>query len=574
MAFGIGGKSESLTVILKGKDQFSKVFAGAGTQLGGLSGVLKKVGIAAGVAAAAIGAMAIGIGVKAVKSAAVFEKAMGNVATLVDTSTESMAKMKDEILEMSTKMPVATEDLTAALYQVRSAGINAADAMSVLESSAKLAVAGLGTTEEATNLLTSAFNVFAKQGLTSAQMANVLFKTVKAGKTTVAELAAGFGRVAPIAGELNVRLEELQAATAALTTTGQSAAEAQTGIRTALVSLLKPTKDMDVLFSELGVTSGRELLDTSEGLIDAFYKLKEAAEKTAGPKGSDTALARAFGSVEALNSVLALTSGEVGETFLDTLADMESGSDDLTTAFNKQKETVDATWNLIKNQLNKAFIELGYELLPVVKDILNNDILPAFKGLEDWVKENKDEINNFFKGMVENVGTVADHLKDVVGYLGFIARHPLAAIFPMLIPDYMKIEKDLEKDLEEIEKERIKAYQESHRREIAPGLYEVPSEEEAIEAIKDILEQGERGKRVPIQMYQGQAGLDMDVTKPTAFLAGERGRERVTITPEGKGGNNFNFDFSGAFIGDIESFKKQIISLINRESELKTLGGV
>lgn len=47
-----------------------------------------------------------------------------------------------------------------------------------------------------------------------------------------------------------------------------------------------------------------------------------------------------------------------------------------------------------------------------------------------------------------------------------------------------------------------------------------------------------------------------------------------TIVPAGGGiGNIFNFNFEGAFIGDREAFKKQIIDIINRESELRYLGG-
>ena len=49
-----------------------------------------------------------------------------------------------------------------------------------------------------------------------------------------------------------------------------------------------------------------------------------------------------------------------------------------------------------------------------------------------------------------------------------------------------------------------------------------------------------------------------------------------TITPPGKsgGGNVFNFNFTGAFIGDKNSFVDEIKKSINRESELKSLGGL
>ena len=55
-----------------------------------------------------------------------FEDKMGNVATLIDTSTESIDAMGDSILRMATdeKIPVGINDMASGLYQVRSAGID------------------------------------------------------------------------------------------------------------------------------------------------------------------------------------------------------------------------------------------------------------------------------------------------------------------------------------------------------------------------------------------------------------------------------------------------------------------
>ena len=47
-----------------------------------------------------------------------------------------------------------------------------------------------------------------------------------------------------------------------------------------------------------------------------------------------------------------------------------------------------------------------------------------------------------------------------------------------------------------------------------------------------------------------------------------------TVIPVGKEiGNTFNFDFSNAFIGDIEKFQREIIDTINRAAELKSVAG-
>lgn len=89
-----------------------------------------------------------------------FEKSMSNIATLVDTSSESMADMSNEVLDISKVTPVALNELTEGLYNVRSAGIDAASSIEVLHKSSKLAVAGLGTTGEAVDIVTSSINAF------------------------------------------------------------------------------------------------------------------------------------------------------------------------------------------------------------------------------------------------------------------------------------------------------------------------------------------------------------------------------------------------------------------------------
>ena len=143
--------------------------------------------------------------------------------------------------------------MTASLYQVRSAGIDAGDAMAVLESSAKLGVAGLGTTEEATNLLTTAFNNFADDAHNADAIANLLFKTVKAGKTTVAELTQAFGDLAPIAKAAGVSLEEVLASTAALTTTGLKTSVAQNKLKALFDEMTRSEGKLAKATEELGI---------------------------------------------------------------------------------------------------------------------------------------------------------------------------------------------------------------------------------------------------------------------------------------------------------------------------------
>jgi TP901 family phage tail tape measure protein len=164
---------------------------------------------------------------------------MSNVATLIDTNVESMDKMGGEILKMASVLPAPIEELTASLYDIRSAGVSADNAMKVLEASGRLAASGLATTSESTNMMTSAINAFKNEGLEAAEISDILFKTVKFGKTNISQLAQAFGATAPIVQSAGVRLADFSAATAALTTVGTPAAQAQNQIRASIIALQK-----------------------------------------------------------------------------------------------------------------------------------------------------------------------------------------------------------------------------------------------------------------------------------------------------------------------------------------------
>jgi len=63
-----------------------------------------------------------------------------------------------------------------------------------------------------------------------------VFRTVKAGKTTISELAQGFGAVVPVVAQSKIKLDEYLASVAALTTSGLPASQAQTQIRAAIAA--------------------------------------------------------------------------------------------------------------------------------------------------------------------------------------------------------------------------------------------------------------------------------------------------------------------------------------------------
>lgn len=318
-----------------------------------------------------------------------FEEKMSNVATLIDTSVESIEDMGDKVLDLSKKLPVPIEELTSSLYDVRSAGIAADKQFEVLEASAMLSVAGLSSVEEATNLTTSAMNAFAKEGKSANEINNILFKTVKFGKTTVAELSQAFGSVAPIIESSGTSLADFSAATAALTTLGTPASQAQNQLKASIVALQKPSAEMQKVFGKLGVTTDKELIQKFGGLVGGFDAVNGAIEEMGLNAG------KTWRSTEALGAVTSLT-GATNEAYLTTLEAMSNGVDDLGVAYDKQSKTGKAQMQIAKNNMQALAITLGQTLIPMITSLVEA-VSPIITKFSDWAKNNKKTVATIMK---------------------------------------------------------------------------------------------------------------------------------------------------------------------------------
>ncbi len=347
-----------------------------------IRGNLEKIGSSArtvgATLTASVTAPIVGTGIAAVKASEKWQTSMSNIGTLIGGNKKQIAEYSKGITQMMKNTPVSGADLGAAAYQTVSAGITkSSDALNVLKQSAKLGIAGLGSTRDSVNIVTSAINAFKMNTSKAGYVANIFFKTVRAGKTTVAELAQGFGSVAPFAATAGVQFDAINAATAALTTTGLSTSESQNSLRQVISSLLKPTKEATTIFKKLGVDGIQQLIKKTGGLVPALKAMREET------KGNATQYARAMGSVQGLGAALSLT-GAQNNTYTKTLEEMRNGTNAVNNAYKNQSNTLKAQTQLLQNSFNVALRSLGKTLLPMVTGAIKNYLIPALKSMASW----------------------------------------------------------------------------------------------------------------------------------------------------------------------------------------------
>ena len=376
----------------------------------------KVVAGAAVAAATAVGTM----GVAAVKAAAEYETQLANVSTLL-TGTEAeiaarTAEIGNEILDVSNRTGVATENLTDGMYQVISAFGDSADAAKILETAAKSAAAGNATTTDSVNLLSAVTKGYGDTSAEAVQKAaDLSFATVRLGQTSFPELAASMGKVIPLASTLGVEQEQLFGAMATLTGVTGSTAEVVTQLKATMQGFLSPSKNMTAALESLGYESGQALLE-SEGLQGALEALKGAVNN------DELAFAGLFSSVEAQTAVLAMA-GNQSENLASKTAEMYEAVGAANAAFEKQTDTLAYDIQMIKNLGANFLTQLGTNILPYVRelaeaalplvttaleragDYVTGTIIPAAKTAVGRVKENKDMILTLAKAAGVAVAT-------------------------------------------------------------------------------------------------------------------------------------------------------------------------
>lgn len=293
-----------------------------------------------------------------------FETGMAKVSTIADESQVSIEDLGNAIRIMSDQTGKSTGELSEALYQTISAGVETGNAINVLGVATKVAIGGFTDTTTAIDGMTSMLNAYGLSAEKAIDISDQMFITQKFGKTSIDQLAQSLGQVAPLAYQAGLSTEELFGSVAALTRQGIQTSQAMTGIKAALSNIVKPSQQASELAEELGLKFSASALQ-SKGW-ERF--LEDVQRKT---KGNTEQMSILFGSVEALNSVLALTSTQGSKQFKQAMQEVQNATGATEEAFGKMADTTSYSWQQTMQRIKNSAEKAGQNLLPLVEGILN-----------------------------------------------------------------------------------------------------------------------------------------------------------------------------------------------------------
>lgn len=365
----------------------SNSLAGIDKQGQELTNTLKNIGKAA--AAAFSIAKIVEFSTASVQAANQFNKGMKEVFTLLPgISQQSMSAMTNDVKEFSKEMGTLTSETVPALYQALSAGVSQDSVFDFLETANKAAVGGVTSLETAVDGLSSVVNAYGEDTVSASKASDLMFTTVKLGKTTFEELSSSLYNVVPTAVGAGVAFEDVSAALAAMTAQGIPTSVATTQLRQAIVELSKSGTETDKTFREIAGKGFTEFIAEGNNIQQAFQLLEQHAADT------NVGVNDLFGSVEAGNAVLSLT-GQGTEKFTQAMNEMREAIGATDAAFKTMEEDPGRKWDRIVAAAEVAQINIG--------NVLIDKLLPVM----EWVQDNIDEI-------AEGAETAFDVIGDAV----------------------------------------------------------------------------------------------------------------------------------------------------------------
>jgi len=308
-----------------------------------------------------------GAAFKATQSALQFNTAMREVSTLLPAGSREVQKIADATLALATQFGTMPTDQAKAAYQIISAGASdAAEATDILTASNKLAIGGVTDITTAADGLTSILNAYGFAASEATSVSDAMFVAMRAGKTTIGELSASIGAVAPLAAQAGVSLEEVLSAVAALTKGGVSTNVAMTGLRQVIAAMVKPTSEAAKLADELNLEFNAAALEAGglTGVLD---------EVTRATGGSAEKMALLFGGVEALVPAMALT-GKASEDFNDVLNSMETSAGQTEEALNKMLDNPAKKIDILLAKVEVLATRLGNGILDSISPAIDKVI--------------------------------------------------------------------------------------------------------------------------------------------------------------------------------------------------------
>ena len=329
--------------------------------------------------------------VGATKAAMEFESEMAEIRKVVDFDTpEQFKQMGQDILDLSTKMPMAASGIAKIVAAGGQAGIAKEDLLEFAQDAVKMGVAFDLTADQAGDMMAkwrSAFDLNQDGVVELTDKINYLGNTTAASAPLISDVVTRIGPLGEIGG---VASGEIAALGATMIQTGTKSDVAATGIKNLILGMSigeKATKSQAAAFQELGFDAAdmakRMQTDAKGAILDVFHAIQALPKDQQAGVLKDLFGEESIGAISPLLSKLYLL-----EDNFNKVSDAAKYGGSVDAEYAARCETTANQMYLFKNSMTAVAIEIGSALLPAINSILRS-IVPVVVAFANWAKEHQ-----------------------------------------------------------------------------------------------------------------------------------------------------------------------------------------
>jgi|WetSurMetagenome_2_1015567.scaffolds.fasta_scaffold21352_2 TP901 family phage tail tape measure protein len=334
---------------------------------------------------------------ESVQSASEFSMRIGQIGAIMDDTTLSLGKIREQLLQISSEFARPLSEVSIGFYQTLQNQVgNAAESMKVFQASAKLAAANNASVKDSVDLMTAAIKGWNLSTEDAGRLAGMFFEAIKIGRMEAADMANVLGKIGPQAHAMGVSIEETMAIIAIMTQQGTKFNTASTQMSAFLTALMKPTKDLKAAMKDMwGVDSGEQAIALFGGVLPLLQQLGKLS-------GGNTAeMAKFTANVRAMRTELAI-SGENANAAANALDQLKRATEETATiASKKVLETPGGEYKRSVEELANAWTKAGEKLLWI--STLSNQLKTS---LVEWLTSSTGQTIMFSAAVITLVAAV------------------------------------------------------------------------------------------------------------------------------------------------------------------------
>lgn len=300
------------------------------------------------------GVMAAGVGL-AVARYADFDQAMSNVIATGEDAVANQDALREAALEAGASTVYSATESANAIEELAKAGLSASDILGGgLAGSLDLAAAGGLGVADAAAIAATTLQQFELSGDQASHVADLLAAGAGKAMGDVSDLGEALNQAGLVANQFNIPVEETVGVLSAFASAGMLGSDAGTSMRTMLLRLANPTKEVTTLMSDLGIEAYN-----SQGQFIGLAGLAGELEDSLGGMTDaqrDQTLAMIFGQDAIRGANILLREGKDGiEEWTKAVDDQGYASD----VAAQRLDNLKGDWEALTGAIDSALIASG-----------------------------------------------------------------------------------------------------------------------------------------------------------------------------------------------------------------------